>query len=115
MSRALVEQAQQGDRDAYERLARGAARRLYLVAQRILRDTDQAEDAVQRQLDRHLRPVRRVTLTSLDPFTGTATLPADTDRQYESAVQLPDGRVVLIGGEEPDVVIGGRNPVDIFR
>ena len=50
MSRALVEQAQQGDRDAYERLARGAARRLYLVAQRILRDTDQAEDAVQQTL-----------------------------------------------------------------
>ena len=60
-------------------------------------------------------PSSGVTLTSLDPFTGTATLPADTDRQYESAVQLPDGRVVLIGGEEPDVVIGGRNPVDIFR
>jgi RNA polymerase sigma-70 factor (ECF subfamily) len=50
MSRALVEQAQGGDRDAYERLARGAARRLFLVAQRIVRDTDQAEDAVQQTL-----------------------------------------------------------------
>lgn len=50
MSRALVERAQQGDRDAYEQLARGAARRLYLIAQRILRDTDQAEDAVQQTL-----------------------------------------------------------------
>lgn len=50
MTRALVEQAQQGDREAYERLARGAARRLYLVAYRILRDTDQAEDAVQQTL-----------------------------------------------------------------
>ena len=50
MTRALVEQAQQGDRDAYERLARGAARRLFLVAHRILRDTDQAEDAVQQTL-----------------------------------------------------------------
>ena len=50
MDRALVEQAQQGDRDAYERLARSAARRLYLVAYRILRDTDQAEDAVQQTL-----------------------------------------------------------------
>jgi RNA polymerase sigma-70 factor (ECF subfamily) len=50
MSRALVERAQRGDRDAYEQLARGAARRLFLVAQRILRDTDQAEDAVQQTL-----------------------------------------------------------------
>ena len=50
MSRALVERAREGDRDAYERLARGAARRLYLVAQRIVRDTDQAEDAVQQTL-----------------------------------------------------------------
>ena len=50
MSRALVERAQQGDRDAYEHLARDAARRLFLVASRILRDADAAEDAVQQTL-----------------------------------------------------------------
>jgi RNA polymerase sigma-70 factor (ECF subfamily) len=50
VTRALVEQARQGDRDAYERLARGAARRLYAVAVRILRDGDRAEDAVQQTL-----------------------------------------------------------------
>ena len=50
MSAALVERAQGGDRDAYEQLARGAARRLFLVASRILRDTDAAEDAVQQTL-----------------------------------------------------------------
>jgi len=50
MSIALVERAQGGDRDAYEQLARGAARRLFLVASRILRDTDAAEDAVQQTL-----------------------------------------------------------------
>jgi RNA polymerase sigma-70 factor (ECF subfamily) len=50
MSRALVERAQQGDRDAYEQLARDAAPRLFLVASRILRDTDAAEDAVQQTL-----------------------------------------------------------------
>ena len=50
MSRALVERAQQGDRDAYEQLARDAAHRLFLVASRILRDTDAAEDAVQQTL-----------------------------------------------------------------
>jgi RNA polymerase sigma-70 factor, ECF subfamily len=47
MSRVLVERAQAGDREAYEQLARAAARRLFLVASRILRDTDAAEDAVQ--------------------------------------------------------------------
>ncbi len=50
MSRVLVERAQAGDRDAYELLARGAARRLFLIASRILRDTDAAEDAVQQTL-----------------------------------------------------------------
>ena len=50
MSRALVEQAQQGDRDAYERLARAVAPRLFLIASRILGDQDAAEDAVQQTL-----------------------------------------------------------------
>jgi len=52
MSGALVERAQQGDRDAYELLARGKAGRLFLVASRILRDTDAAEDAVHRRSSR---------------------------------------------------------------
>ncbi len=50
MDRSLVEQARRGDRDAYEALAHGSARRLYLAAYRIVRDADQAEDAVQQTL-----------------------------------------------------------------
>ena len=50
MTRRLVERAQRGDRDAYEQLARDAARRLFLVASRLLRDRDAAEDAVQQTL-----------------------------------------------------------------
>jgi RNA polymerase sigma-70 factor, ECF subfamily len=50
VERALVERARRGDREAYERLARDSARPLYLVAHRILRDTDAAEDAVQQTL-----------------------------------------------------------------
>ena len=50
MSRALVEQAQRGDRDAYERLAPDSAERLYRVASRILGDRDAADDAVQQSL-----------------------------------------------------------------
>lgn len=45
-----MERAQHGDRDAYEALARAVSRRLYLVAHRILRDTDRADDAVQQAL-----------------------------------------------------------------
>lgn len=50
MDRSLVERARGGDRDAYEALARASARRLYLTAYRIVRDADQAEDAVQQTL-----------------------------------------------------------------
>jgi RNA polymerase sigma-70 factor (ECF subfamily) len=50
MSIELVERAQRGDRDAYERLARDAAPRLYLIASRVLRDPDAADDAVQQTL-----------------------------------------------------------------
>ena len=50
MDRTLVERAQGGDRDAYEALARASARRLFLTAHRIVRDTDRADDAVQQTL-----------------------------------------------------------------
>jgi RNA polymerase sigma-70 factor (ECF subfamily) len=50
VSRAQVERAQHGDRDAYEELARDAARRLFPVAVRIVRDADRADDAVQQTL-----------------------------------------------------------------
>jgi len=50
MDRDLVEQAQRGDKDAYDILARAAAGRLYRVAQRITRDLDLAQDATQMAL-----------------------------------------------------------------
>ena len=50
MDRTLVEQAQRGDREAYEALARASARRLYLAAHRIVRDADRADDAAQQAL-----------------------------------------------------------------
>lgn len=50
MKRTLVERAQRGDREAYERLAEEAARPLFRLAVRILRDPDLAEDAVQQTL-----------------------------------------------------------------
>jgi RNA polymerase sigma-70 factor (ECF subfamily) len=50
MDVGLVERAKRGDRDAYEQLAHAAAPRLFLVASRVLRDRDAAEDAVQETL-----------------------------------------------------------------
>jgi RNA polymerase sigma-70 factor, ECF subfamily len=50
VDRALVERARDGDRDAYETLARAVARDLYLTAHRIVRDPDRADDAAQQAL-----------------------------------------------------------------
>ena len=50
MRATVVERASDGDRDAYELLAREAAQRLYPVAFRVLRDKDLADDALQQTL-----------------------------------------------------------------
>jgi RNA polymerase sigma factor (sigma-70 family) len=46
----LVEQARRGDRDAFGILARTRGDRLFGIANRILRDIDRSEDAVQQTL-----------------------------------------------------------------
>ena len=61
MDRDLVEAAQHGDRAAFVDLVRARTDRLFAVAQRILRDIDRAEDALQDALViawRDLRSVR---------------------------------------------------------
>ncbi|MEO5704428.1 MAG: sigma-70 family RNA polymerase sigma factor [Candidatus Limnocylindrales bacterium] len=50
MDRELVERARNGDRDAYEALARASASRLYATAYRIVHDGDLADEAVQQTL-----------------------------------------------------------------
>ena len=52
MDRAVVEQAQCGDRDAFAVLASSTIDRLYAIARITLRDQDRAEDAVQETLVR---------------------------------------------------------------
>jgi RNA polymerase sigma-70 factor (ECF subfamily) len=47
VDRDLVEAARRGDREAYADLIRARGDRLFAIAQRILRDLDRAEDALQ--------------------------------------------------------------------
>jgi RNA polymerase sigma-70 factor (ECF subfamily) len=92
----LVVRAQGGDRDAYERLARASADRLYAVAYQITRDGDRADDAVQqalvtiwRELPSLRDPARfeawtyrlvvRACLTELRSRTRTAHVSLDDD------------------------------------
>src|SRR5262249_54766412 len=59
-----VERARDGDRDAFDRLAMQVVDRLYRVARLILRDTEQAEDAVQETLVRAWRDLRSLRDTA---------------------------------------------------
>jgi RNA polymerase sigma-70 factor (ECF subfamily) len=61
MQRVLVEQAMDGDIDAYSELVKASHSRLFGIAHLILRDTDRAQDAVQDALLlawRHVRSLR---------------------------------------------------------
>jgi RNA polymerase sigma factor (sigma-70 family) len=58
MQAELVARAQRGDREAFSALARGASARLYATARLILREPDQAEDAVQDALIQAWRDIR---------------------------------------------------------
>ena len=51
----LIARAQRGDHEAFEAVAKGAYDRLYAIARRIVRDDDDAKDAVQDALIRAWR------------------------------------------------------------
>jgi RNA polymerase sigma factor (sigma-70 family) len=60
MDRELVEQAQRGDTEAYDALARAVAPGLYRAAHRIMRDLDSAQDATQQALVAMWREIPRL-------------------------------------------------------
>lgn len=66
MQRALVERAQHGDSEAFDSLARQVGDQCMAIAFRILRDADQADDAVQTALIAAWRDLR--SLRDADRF-----------------------------------------------
>jgi RNA polymerase sigma-70 factor (ECF subfamily) len=68
VDRDLVEAARRGDREAYVDLIRPRFARLFAIAQRILRDVDRAEDALQDTLVIAWRDLR--SLRDPDRFDG---------------------------------------------
>ena len=71
MQRELVERARKGDHDAFTALAAAAIPRLDSTAWLILRDPDQAKDAVQNALVRAWRDLP--TLRDPDRFDALAS------------------------------------------
>jgi RNA polymerase sigma-70 factor (ECF subfamily) len=113
VDRQLVERAQRGDRDAYERLARASADRMYAVAYQITRDRDRADDAVQQALVAMWRDLP--SLREPDRFEGwtyrlvtRACLMELRGRRRAAVVELPAEDVVL-GDGDPAAGIARRD------
>ena len=89
MQRALVEQAQAGDLDAFTRLVKAYAPRLHGIANLILRDSDRAQDAVQDALLMGWRDIRALR----DRQEGPETEPGRGARDARSQPRRSTGRI----------------------
>ena len=87
MQRDLVEAARRGDHEAFEVLATAAADRLYAIARLILRDTHQAEDAVQEALTRAWRELPRLRDLERWPPGLIVPNPDFSSRRYGRALE----------------------------
>jgi RNA polymerase sigma-70 factor (ECF subfamily) len=94
VDRDLVEAAQNGDREAYVDLIRVRSDRLFAVAQRILRDIDRAEDALQDTLViawrdlRGLRDPERFDAWLQRVLVHVCIAQASRDRRLRSNLQV---------------------------
>ena len=107
MQRDLVERARRGDHDAFAELAAAAISRLDTAAWLILRDVEQAKDAVQNALVRAcIDEARRlrwhrvdVELTTIHhpAVTGLESVIADRDELERGVLRLdPEMRAVIV-------------------
>ncbi len=88
MQRDLVERARRGDHDAFAVLVRAAISRLDGAAWLILRDPDEAKDAVQEALVRAWRdlPTLRTRIASTPGSTGCSSAPVSMRRAGSGAI-----------------------------
>lgn len=117
MNRELVEQAQRGDQEAYDALARGLAPQLYRAAHRIVRDLDAAQDATQLALVSMWRELPR--LRDPDRFIPWAyqlvvrhCLMELRSRRRRLSVVRNLGDAESVGGMEPSRADDSRRVAD---
>ena len=99
MDRDLVEAAQRGDREAYVDLIRPRFGRLFSIAQRILRDVDRAEDALQDTLVIAWRDLRGLRDPDrFDAWLGRILVHECTDQASRERRRVANLRVLPVEG-----------------
>lgn len=111
MRTALVEQARNGDEDAFTRLVDLDGDRCYAIAYRILRDVDRAKDAVQqafllawRELPR-LREAERYEVWFYRLLVNACYEEARRNRRWTAHVRL----LPMEGPSAPDAIVSVDN------
>lgn len=114
--RTLVERARGGDRDAFAVLARSAATRLDAAARLILRDREQARDAVQEALIRAWRDLPGLR----DPDRFDAWLYRllsnsaidEARRRRRRVIEVEISAIDVSGHDDPTATLADRDALD---
>ena len=115
MERSLVEQAKQGDREAFTRLAFELSDHLFAVAHRILRDFDDAGDALQVTLLRIWRDLPSLRDPStIERWSYRILVRACHDQLRQQRRRAPIVELLPAPGTEPepDVAVLRRDELD---
>ena len=116
MHAALVIQAKQGDREAFDALARVAGDRCMAIAFRILRDFDHADDAVQAALLTAWRDIRALRDPELfEPWlhrilTNACYAEARRRRRWSEGLRLLS--VEPVRGPDPYLTVEDRDQLE---
>ena len=116
MYAALVNQAKQGDREAFDALARLTGDRCMAIAFRILRDFDQADDAVQAALLTAWREIRALRNPDLfEPWlhrilTNACYAEARRRTRWTAGIRLLS--VEPVHGPDPYLAVDDRDQLE---
>jgi RNA polymerase sigma-70 factor (ECF subfamily) len=111
----LIERARHGDREAFGRLAAIEVGRLLAVARLILRDADQAEDAVQETLLRCWRQLPNLRdVDRFDAWLHRILVRASVDESRRHRRFVADVGQIAGGGTAPDAAdaVADREQLD---